>query len=245
MGVRQILIIGHRGAYDEAPENTLKGFKKAIELGADYVEFDVHESKDGALVVIHNTDILKRMGYNRTIEQMTLEELQELDLGESERVPELWEVINLAKRKINLLCEIKAKGISNKVINLLRNEDVINSTIIQSFLIEELLEIRRIEPKLELAAIVPITEEYLPEWERRKKLIESVANLGFPYIVTRYKNVDEEFLNYSHKHNLKIFVYILNTKKVMKKFIEMGVDGIIVNSISKAKKALEQKINFD
>ncbi|TKJ21583.1 MAG: hypothetical protein CEE43_09155 [Promethearchaeota archaeon Loki_b32] len=91
----QPLIIGHRGAYDEAPENTLKGFKKAIELGADYLEFDVHQSKDGALVVIHDIDILRRMGIDNSIVQLTLRELQELDLGEGERVPELWEVLEL------------------------------------------------------------------------------------------------------------------------------------------------------
>lgn len=84
----QPLIIGHRGAYDEAPENTLKGFKKAIELGADYIEFDVHQSQDGALVVIHDNDILRRMGYNNSIDQMTLKELQKLDLGEGERAPD-------------------------------------------------------------------------------------------------------------------------------------------------------------
>lgn len=91
------LIIGHRGSYDEAPENTLKGFKKAIELGADYIEFDVHESKDGALVIIHNIDILRRMGYNSTIEQMTLGEFKQLNLGDDERIPELGDVINIAK----------------------------------------------------------------------------------------------------------------------------------------------------
>ncbi len=95
----QPLIIGHRGAYDEAPENTLKGFKKAIELGADYLEFDVHQSKDGALVVIHDIDILRRMGIDNSIVQLTLRELQELDLGEGERVPELWEVLKPAKGK--------------------------------------------------------------------------------------------------------------------------------------------------
>lgn len=57
------LIFGHRGAYDVAPENTLKGFKKAIELGADYIEFYVHQTQNGALVILHNVDILRRMGF--------------------------------------------------------------------------------------------------------------------------------------------------------------------------------------
>ena len=236
----ETLIIGHRGAYDEAPENTLKGFKKAIELGADYIEFDVHQSQDGALVIIHDVDILRRMRINNTIDQMTLKELQKLDLGEGERVPELWEVIKLGKRKVNFLCEIKAKGISEKVITLLRNEGVIDNTIIQSFFVEELLEVRRIEPELELAAIVPINEEYIPEWDKRKRLIEELLNFEFPIIVTRYKNVDEQFLQYSHKRNLKVFTYTINTRKTMERFINMGVDGIIVNSVSKAVKIIRK-----
>ena len=237
----QPLIIGHRGAYDEAPENTLKGFKKAIELGADYIEFDVHQSQDGALVVIHGNDILRRMGYNTSIDQITLTELQKLDLGEGERVPELWEVLKLAKGKVNLLCEIKPKGISDKVLTLLRDEDVIDTTIIQSFNVDVLLEVRKLEPELELATNVPITEEYMPEWHKRKNLIEKAIDLDFPIIEIRHKNVDEEFLLYSHKHNLKVFAYTINTKRVMERMIKMGVDGIIVNSISKAKKILEQK----
>ncbi|MFX1502485.1 MAG: glycerophosphodiester phosphodiesterase [Promethearchaeota archaeon] len=239
--INKPLIIGHRGAYDEAPENSLKGFKKAIELGADCIEFDVHKSYDGALVVIHNVDILRRMGINRPINQMTLKELQKLDLGEGERVPELWEVLKIAKGKIKLLCEIKAKGISEKVINLFRDEKIINSTIIQSFLIDELLEVRNIEPHLELAAIVPIDEDYIPEWDKRKKMVQEVITFNFPIIVTRYKNVDKELIDYSHEHNLKVFAYTINTKRTMMRMTEMGVDAIIVNSISKAKKLFAQK----
>ncbi|MFX0034172.1 MAG: glycerophosphodiester phosphodiesterase [Candidatus Hermodarchaeota archaeon] len=240
--VKKPLIIGHRGAYDEAPENSLKGFKKAIELGADYIEFDVHESQDGALVVIHNIDILRRMGINRSIDQMKLKELKKLDLGEGECVPELWEVIKLAKGKIKLLCEIKAQGISKKVINLLKDEEVIDTTIIQSFLIDELLEVRKIEPHLELAAIVPFNENFIPEWDKRKKMVQDVITLNFPIVVTRHKNVDKDLIEYSHKRNLKVFTYTINTMRTMIKMIEIGVDGIIVNSISKAKKLFNKKM---
>lgn len=210
-------------------------------MGADYIEFDVHQSQDGALVVIHANDILRRMGYNNSIDQMTLKELQKLDLGEGERVPELWEVLKLAKGNVNLVCEIKAKAISDKVLTLLRDEDVIGSTIIQSFYVDVLLEVRKLEPELELATIVPITEEYIPEWHKIKNLIEKVIDLDFPIIETRHKNVNDEFLRYSHKNNLKVFVYTINTKKTMERMVKIGVDGIIVNSISKAKKILEQK----
>ena len=236
---KQPLIIGHRGAYDVAPENTLKGFKKAIELGADYIEFDVHQTQDGALVIIHNIDILRRMGYNTTIEQMTLKELKKLDFGEGEKIPELWKLIDIAKGKIKLLCEVKTLGISEKVINLLKKKNVLDSTIIQSFNIEELLEARKIDPSIELAAIVPRNDEYFPEWEKRKKIVQNIIDLKFTNIATQHKNVDDLFISYCHKNGLKVFVYTLNTKKRMKKYINMVVDGIIVNSISKAKEILK------
>ncbi|MFW9826093.1 MAG: glycerophosphodiester phosphodiesterase [Candidatus Thorarchaeota archaeon] len=237
--IKRPLVIGHRGAYDKAPENSLLGFKKAIDLGADYIEFDVHQSQDGALVIIHGPDILRRMGINKLIKEMTLKELQELDLGDGERVPELLEVIKLGKGKVNFLCEIKAKGITEKVLKILKDEDVINSTIVQSFSSEALLEFRKNEPNLRLALLVPLNEEYIPEWDKRKELIEHVVKLGFPIIATRHKNVDDLFVQYSHKNSLKIFTYTINTAKAMEKFIKMGVDGIIVNSVSKAIKLLK------
>lgn len=94
------LVIGHRGAYDEAPENTLKGFKKAIDLGADYIEFDVHESEDGALVVIHGVDILRRMGIESTIDQMTLKELKNIKFEEGKAYQNLRRLLNLLKEEL-------------------------------------------------------------------------------------------------------------------------------------------------
>jgi glycerophosphoryl diester phosphodiesterase len=234
------LIIGHRGAYDVAPENTLKGFIKAIELGADYIEFDVHQTKDRALVLIHNVDILGRMGINTTIKQMNLKELKNLDFGEGEKIPELWELLELAKGRIKLLCEIKAQGIVEEVLNTLGDYKVIDSTIIQSFNIENLLKSREIEPSIELSALVPENDAYIPGWNERRKIIQEVIELGFTKIGSNFKNIDDQFISYCHTHNLKVFVYPLNTTITMKRFIKMNVDGIIVNSISKAKKALKQ-----
>lgn len=226
------LIIAHRGASDIAPENTLKAFQIAIELKADYIEFDVHRSKDGALVVIHDNDILRMLGYTSTIEQMTLKELKNVDLGEGEKIPELIDVINIAKGKVKLLCELKAK-ISEEVITLLCNENLIKSTIVLSFDMEDLKRARKIELELELGAV--ITEKFIPELDKKREVIRRVANLKFPYIVSRYKNVDKNFVNYSHELGLKVFVYPINTKITMKKCFNMGVDGMLVNSISKAK----------
>ncbi|HDP37306.1 MAG TPA: glycerophosphodiester phosphodiesterase, partial [Candidatus Atribacteria bacterium] len=76
------LIIGHRGAKGIAPENSLSGFKKAVELGIDGVELDVHLTKDGKLVVIHDIDLKRLTGIKIPIKQFTFEELKKYDISE-------------------------------------------------------------------------------------------------------------------------------------------------------------------
>jgi len=76
------LIIGHRGAKGIAPENSLSGFKKAIELGIDEVELDVHLTQDEKLVVIHDMDLKRFSGLKIPIKQLTLEELKKYNISE-------------------------------------------------------------------------------------------------------------------------------------------------------------------
>lgn len=75
------LIIGHRGAKGIAPENSLYGFKKAIELGIDGIELDVHLTKDGKLIVIHDMDLQRLVGLRISIKQLTFKELKEYDIS--------------------------------------------------------------------------------------------------------------------------------------------------------------------
>ena len=135
---RKVLLIAHRGASKLAPENTLKAFQKAIDLNADYVEFDVHQTKDGEIVIMHDGNTLRTTGYKGEINQMTLEELKKLDCGEGEKIPTLNELIKIAKGKIGLQLEIKAEGITNDIYKILKESDLLETTIISAFKHEEL-----------------------------------------------------------------------------------------------------------
>jgi len=234
-----ILIIGHRGAYKYPPENTLKSFHKAINLGADYTEFDIHLSKDCEIVIIHDENTFRTTGFKGLIKNLTLKELKELDCGEGEKIPTLNELIKIAKGKIGLFCEIKAKGLEKKLVEILTANNLLESTIIDSFYIDELLKIQELEPTLKLGLVVPIDESFVPEWDQRKEMIDTVINNNLSYIITRFKNVDQKFINYSHNNNLKVIVYPVNSKMIIKRFINMGVDGMIVNDIFKAKRELK------
>lgn len=237
---KNTLIIGHRGANKEAPENTLKSFRKAIELGADYIEFDVHESKDGVLVIMHDPSTLRTTGYPGLISHMTLDKLKELDCGNGETLPTLEELIELAKGKINFQCEIKADGIAKKVVKIFREENLIESTIVSSFDHDELKKIQKIEPKLKLAALEPSGVGWIKDWFKKKEIIDNAISNNFYAIHPLYKLVNKEFIEYAHEKNLKVNSWTVDSKNAMKKLIKYGIDGIITNDIKRAKELLNR-----
>ena len=228
----KILIIGHRGASNIAPENTLKSFKKAIELGADYVEFDVHLSKDGEIIIMHDENTLRTTGKNSLIKEMTLKELKKLNAGEGEKIPTLDELIQVARGKVNLQLEIKATGMAKKIVEILENSGLIKSTLISSFNYSELLNIEKIEPKLKLAPLIVGIKE-------NKTIQNAVAN-NFYAIHPFYKMINKDFVDEAHEKNIKINAYTVDSKSAMRKLIEMGIDGIITNKIDLAKSVLNR-----
>jgi len=237
----KVLIIGHRGANNIAPENTLKSFQKAIELGADCIEFDVHESKDGKIVVMHDEDIFRTTGqkYHALIKDMTLEDLKELDCGESEKILTFNELIDLTKGKIGLNCEIKAEGIAKKIVDIIKEADIIETTIVSSFKHQELFEIQKLEPKIKLASLEPAGSGRLSHWENKEAMINKAVKNKFYAINPLYKLVDRKFIEYAHKHNLKVFPWTVDSGIALKKLINMGPDGIITNNIFRLKEILK------
>jgi glycerophosphoryl diester phosphodiesterase len=225
------LIIAHRGASKIAPENTLKAFQKAIELKADFIEFDLQQSKDKELVITHDEDLSRLTGYRRRLESLTLKELKKLDFGEGEKIPTFRELINLVKEKIGLNCEIKVPEIAERTINLIRINNIVDSTIISSFLHEELLKIKKIEPKIKIAALVPISGVKKLDWMTKQKMIDFCIENGFYAINPLVMMVDQQFVNYAHDHNVKVFPWTVDIKITIKKLLKYEVDGIITNDI--------------
>ena len=237
---KEIFIIAHRGASSLAPENTLKAFQKAIDLKADYIEFDVHQSKDGEIVIMHDAHTFRTTGHLGLIKEMTLEELKQLDCGDDERIPTLRELIKLAKGKIGLNCEVKARGFAKEIVNILNEEDILESTIISSFKHDILLRIKKLEPRLKLASLEPTRTGWIRSWLSRKKLLREAINNNFYAINPFFKLVNKSFIYKAHNNNLKIFPWTVNSNSAIKKLINIGVDGIITNDIEKVIKFLIQ-----
>lgn len=231
----QILIMGHRGASAIVPENTLKAFEKAIDLKADFIEFDVQETLDGELVIIHDDDIKRITGHDGIISKMTLNELKMLDFGEGEKIPTLEELVKLTKNKIKLNCEIKVKGITEKVIKIFRKWDILNTTIVSSFIHEELLAIQKLAPSVRLASLEPTPGTIKIDWVRKKEMIEYCINNKLYAINPIIMMVDQQFIDYAHANDIKVFPWTVDSRISIKKLIRLGADGIITNDITKVK----------
>ncbi|MFX1316602.1 MAG: glycerophosphodiester phosphodiesterase [Promethearchaeota archaeon] len=236
----QILIISHRGANNLAPENSLKAFRKAIDLRADYIEFDVHKTKDGEIVIMHDANTFRMTGKSGIIKKMTFEELKKLEIGDGEKIPTLQELIKLAKGKIALNCEVKVKGLEEKLVEILQKTDIIESTIISSFKTDILLKIQNIEPKLRLAALRPIRMQWITSLISPKKIIKNAIKNRFYAVNPQHFFVNRKFVEKAHNHDLKVFPWTVDSEKKMKNLVEIGVDGIITNNILKMKTILNR-----
>jgi len=236
---KDILIIGHAGASAIAPANTLKAFQKAIELKADYVEFDIHKTRDEEIVIIHDSDTMQTTGVSGLIKNMTLKEIQRLNAGEGENVPTLHQLINIAKNKIGLQIEIKATELLDKLIKILKENSLINTSIVSCFVFGELLKLKNLEPKIKLGFLLPAEMVRLSLIKRK---ILKVAKNKFYAIHPHYNIANRDVVDLAHENGLKVNVWTVNDREIMERLIEIGVDGIITDDISLANELLGRNI---
>jgi len=231
----EILIIGHKGASKTEPENSLRAFKKAIDLKADFIELDVQFSKDKEIVVFHDYDLKRLTGEERYINQMTVKELKQYNIGEGETIPTLKEVINLTHGKIGLQVELKEVGTGKVVIDLLRDANLIDSAIISSFIHNELLAIKEIEPNLRLGALI---SEIIAEPSDLKKATKRIIKKKLFAVHPHFKALNRDLVEYAHSNNLNVNVWTVNEKEDIQRMIDIGVDGIISDDIPLVKELL-------
>lgn len=227
----KVLNIAHRGASGVAPENTLSAFKKAIELCADMIEFDVHQTKDGEVVISHDKNLKRTSGKDVFIEDLTLEEVKKIDVGSwfspefaDERIPTLKEVISLIKGKIGMNIEIK-KGkkfypdIEEKIVKILEENDLIEPCIITSFHSSCIERIKKLNPYIAIGKLFTFSI-----FNPKENLVFGV-NALHPYWLV----VSPWFVKEAHKDHLRVNVWTVNSTSVMERLVKMGVDGIITN----------------
>ncbi len=225
---RRVQVTGHRGASALAPENTLVAIQKAIDLGADYVEIDVQETRDGALVVIHDADLRRTTNATGFIWEKNLLDLIAVDAGRwkspafaGEPIPELGAVLDLVQGRVKLNIEIKINGhqqaLEARVISRLEQKNFIDQCVVTSFERDSVERVKDLNPALQVGLIF----EDLPTGD--------IWNTRWELLSVHHHLVDRDFVTQAHQHGKEVHVWTVDDPELMRKLIEDGVDNIISN----------------
>ena len=149
-----VLRIGHRGAAGHEPENTIKSLLKAVELGCDMTEIDVHVCGSGEVVIIHDEELFRTTDGNGFVAQTPLDALKALDAGQGESIPTLEEVLSALKGKIQLVVELKGEGTPAPVHGILENSGWSKeSLLVQSFDWNMLEAYMELDPEMRIGVL--------------------------------------------------------------------------------------------
>ena len=237
----KIQVVGHRGASGYAPEPTIASYRMALQMGADYVEADVHRSRDGVLVAIHDAEISRTTNGKGFVADHTLAELKALDAGSwfnnafpekarpdyiGVRVPALREVMDVVQESsAGLFIELKdperyQPDLELALLSLIRSSPMENRTRILSFSAASLRKIKELDSSVPTVFLVAKPNEN-PVWAT----LEIPANeLGILYTQATPTLVEE-----AHRCGMMISVWTVDQPEDMKRMIAMGVDRITTN----------------
>jgi len=234
------LLISHRGAHKEAPENSCEAFEIAMDYGVDGIETDVQLSRDGIPVLFHNPTAYHVTGSRKRISAYTGEQLQALNLrqkGTFVGIPTLAEMLTRFSQRTRLLIEIKSRKpdrvsgrsaeLTDKVVSAIAGlPDGIESNIyILSFDPDVLARANRTAPQLKCVLNTDGTGDWCVSIA--DLMLGSVAMEFLSVVCLEKKKLSSRAIAWAHRHGLDVFTYCCNTRPQVERALALGVDGIM------------------
>ncbi len=234
-------LIAHRGAHQGQsgnwPENTLAAFRNAVDLGADWLEFDVQMSRDGQLVVIHDETVDRTTNGSGRVADLTLAELRALDAGNGERIPTFTEVIELARAAgVPIMPEAKSPplypGLEARMVEAITAAGYTDQTVIQSFYPAALARIRALNPAISICALHGLGGFRLGDPQPAEAAI--VAPMAEMVILYPW------MIKQAHRAGQQVYVWfgVAEQPLVIRLLLALGVDGLMVDDLASAAKIL-------
>ncbi len=224
-------VVAHRGASGHAPENTLAAFRRAVELGAAFIETDLQISRDAHIVIIHDDRLDRTTTGRGPVREHTLAELRELDAGSwydprfaGERIPTLEEVLEFSRQSdVVFYLEIKPGapwGVEEAVVGALRSAGETTRAVVLSFDTATLATVRRLEPTLMTG--------YLYD-RRQPDAVQRALELGARQLAPRGDLVTPELVAEARRSDLQVVTWTINRPEHMRALAAAGVDGIMTD----------------
>ena len=223
------LVVGHRGASGYAPENTFASFELALEQGADVVELDVHLSRDGTVVVIHDERLERTTDGRGLVQEHSLAELRRLDAGTwfdprfaGQRIPTLDEVLEWAAGRTPLAIEIKNgplfyEGIEARIVELLERHRMRERALVISFDHHALGRLRALDPSVATGVLY---------FGRPLDPVLLAGAVGAQVLEPHWSFVTAQDVTLAHAAGLRVSAWATSDPRVLAGLVETGVDGI-------------------
>ncbi len=239
------IALAHRGGAREAPENSLRAFRRAVSLGFTYIETDVRASVDGVPVVFHDETLGRVTDRVGRIRDLPFREIKKAHIGNAERVHSLAEMLeHFPDTRFNI--DIKEENAVEPVIELLRRSDYLERVSVASFSWSRLRAVRAAFPGEVCTSLAPPEVAALVSRSRVGRL--SVAS-GFvfpkgpicvqvPRRTTRLPIVTPRFVKAAHDRDWPVHVWTINDPAEMHTLLDLGVDGIMTDRPSVLRQVL-------
>ncbi|MDT0321325.1 glycerophosphodiester phosphodiesterase [Streptomyces millisiae] len=210
--------IGHRGLMGAEPENTLRSFRRADRMALDAIELDLHLSKDGELVVIHDATVDRTTDGTGQVRDLTLAELRGLDAGLGERVPLFTEVLDAVSAPIQ--AEIKDRAAARALAEVIERRGLTERVTVISFHDEALRETRALLPEVGLGLVTGRSTATAPE---------RAAELGAELVSCEFARLSAEVVARCRATGIGVISWTVNTPDELARARELALDGVVTD----------------
>lgn len=226
-------IIAHRGASRYAPENTMPAFARAVQMGADGIETDVHLSKDGIPVLIHDESLNRTTSGKGLVKEYTVHELKKLDAGswfsshfkhtpiitleEFLRWVKPYPVLINLELKTNV---INYEQIEQRVCQLIESYNMTERTILSSFNPASLSRVKEIQPAIQTAFLTS---------QKIKHIISFLHDIHADALHVKYRIVNKDMIDMLRDENIPVRVYTVNRTSRLTRCFKWGCDGVVTD----------------
>lgn len=231
----EIQILAHRGLVSEfVPENTIKAFTDAVAAGADVIETDVQVSKDNVALVFHDFNLLRLAGLKKAVSDVTVAELDQIDIGHGERIPTLEQVL-VAFPQIKFNLDIKSEKAVAPAVASIEKLKAHHRVLISSFSESRRLKCLSLlsKPVKTSAGVVKVLKLYFASILNARTIFMRLAKgsdaLQLPVRRGLIRFDSPRFISFAKLAGLELHYWTVNNGMEMKRLVSLGADGIVTD----------------
>lgn len=246
------LIVGHRGASAQAPENTLAAFKLAIDQDAEGLEFDVRLAKDRVPVVIHDETLVRTGQLKALVSELTSKQLGKIDVGSwfdktsakttrspfrGERVPTLFQTLEFLRDFkglvfVELKCgEHEVEPLTDAVCEVVKDSPIASRIIVKSFKLAVIPRVRVLAPGLRTAAL--FAPKIMNILRKEKYLVNIAGEFGADELSIHYSLATQKLMESADKQSFPVTIWTADNPRWIKRGMRLGLKAIITNDPAK------------